>query len=267
MADQPTITKTDIIDALHLLGLGGGDNLFVHSSLSSIGYVDGGADAVVDALLDVLGPTGNLLVPTFTYSPTTFFDVQNSPGKTGKITEAVRRRPNAVRSWSPTHSVSVLGPEAEALTAGHMAMAPMAVGSPIDRLAERDGWVLLLGVGHRSNSTVHIGESHAHAPFLRAPRISTAPAQATMRLPSGEEVVIHHTDMPGCSAAFGTVEYPLRRANAIRDGKIGQASCQLMRGRAIIDATLALLTERMDMLLCTNLACPFCEESRRRIHL
>jgi aminoglycoside 3-N-acetyltransferase len=261
----PIITRDEIADGLRALGLTAGDNVLVHSALSSLGQVDGGADAVVEALLDVLGPAGHLMAPTFTYSPTTFFDVVNTPGKTGAITEAVRRRPEAVRSWSPTHAVCVIGPEAEKFTSDHHAMAPMAVGSPIDRLADAGGLVLLLGVDHRANTTVHVGETHARLPYLAAPRVPGGVAEAVLRLPSGEEMLIRHTEMPGCSAAFNAVEAPLRRDGAICDGKIGQARCQLIPGQAIIRATVALCRENPAILLCTDPACAFCVESRRRL--
>ena len=61
-------TRDEIAAALRALGLPAGANVFVHSSMSSIGYVEGGADSIVDALLGVLGPAGTLIVPTFTFS-------------------------------------------------------------------------------------------------------------------------------------------------------------------------------------------------------
>ncbi|MHB9027032.1 MAG: AAC(3) family N-acetyltransferase [Armatimonadota bacterium] len=265
MKDAPVITKTDIRQALERLGARRGDSLLLHSALSSMGHVDGGAEALIDAIMETLGPAGNLMAPTFTYSTTTYFDPVQSPSKTGAVTEALRLRPGAVRSFSPTHSVCVLGPDAERLVAGHLHVAPSGIDSPIDRLAREGGSVLLLGVDHRSSTTVHVGETYARAPYLAAPRIPSAPVQATVKLPTGEEVVVTHTEMNGCSAAFNAVELPLRRRNAIRDTRLGNAHCQLMRGQDVIDATVELLAQRMDILLCNDSACEVCVESRRRI--
>ena len=89
------LSRGDIALVLERLGLSAGDSVFVHSSLSSMGHVSGGAEAVADALLDVLGPRGTLMVPTFTFSGTTAFDARNSPSKTGAVTEAIRGRPPA----------------------------------------------------------------------------------------------------------------------------------------------------------------------------
>ena len=86
--------QEQIAEALQTLGLGPGHIIFVHSSLSSIGYVEGGADAVVDAFLDVLGSTGTLVVPTFTFSHggklDPVFDPIRDASEMGRITEVTR---------------------------------------------------------------------------------------------------------------------------------------------------------------------------------
>src|SRR5688500_10428768 len=100
--------RTGITEDLHRLGLAVGDALVVHSSLRSIGPVEGGAEAVVAALLDVVGERGLLVAPTFTYRGERF-DPLTEPGLTGRIAEAVRSWPGALRSWHPTHSVAAIG--------------------------------------------------------------------------------------------------------------------------------------------------------------
>ena len=92
------ITKEIIINGLKELGLKQGDTVLVHSSLSSFGYVDGGADTVIDALLETVGKEGTVLVPTLTGSEhlsaenPPVFDVRNTPCWTGKIPETFRKR-------------------------------------------------------------------------------------------------------------------------------------------------------------------------------
>ena len=107
------MTRDDISQALRALGLAAGDVVMVHSSLRSIGYVEGGADAVVDALLDVLGSSGTLVVPTFTpshgHEADPVFDPARDPSEVGRITEVVRTRPGARRSVHLLHSVAALG--------------------------------------------------------------------------------------------------------------------------------------------------------------
>ena len=95
-----TVTKNDILDGFNRLGIRPGDTFVSHSSLASFGHVEGGADAVVDALLECVAPGGTVIVPTMTFgSP---FDPARTPSKCGAITEAFRKRPGAVRNL-PRH--------------------------------------------------------------------------------------------------------------------------------------------------------------------
>jgi hypothetical protein len=108
--------------------------------LSSFGRVEGGADSVLDAILEVIGPKGNLMLPTFNYTrpiPEPYFDPAATPGHTGAIPEAGRKRAGAVRSLHPSHSVAVIGPDAVELTRDHLKVRALGIGSPIDRLAQR----------------------------------------------------------------------------------------------------------------------------------
>jgi len=256
------LSRKDIADALKRLGLSAGDHLYVHSSLSSMGFVVGGAPTVVEAVLDVIGPHGTFMVPTFTFSSTRVFDVLRSPSKTGAITEAVRTHPRAVRSWHPTHAPCAIGPLAEWLVADHLLYGPLDIGCPEDRMAKVGGWVLLLGVDHRVNSTVHVGEAYAGAAARRVRLSPLNPARPTVITPEGERLEVCLTSMPGCSGGFGALEAPMREAGLIRDGMVGSARCQLMRGQDIIDRTVALLRSNPYALACGHPACTTCAPAR-----
>lgn len=234
-----------LVDDLRALGLRTGDRVVVHSSLRAVGH---GADEVADALLEVVGPQGLVVVPTFTYdSPS--FDPVTTPARTGALTEAVRRRPEAVRSRHHSHSVAAIGDGAAQLCAGHELLAATDLDSPLDRLASSGGLVLLLGVGHTSNTTVHVGEFHASVRYLELAPRADWPVRSQRRF-------------AGCSLAFGTVERGLRERNAIRDGRVGHALAQLMPGRAVIDEAVALLRADPTALLCTDPACYRCSAAR-----
>lgn len=155
----------DLVNQFYKLGLRQGDCFILHSSLRSIGYIEGGADIVIDAILEVVGPKGTLMVPTFT-PRCSLFDVCKTPSEMGLITETLRRRPQAFRSWHPTHSVAAIGYSAEDLTRNHLKHRALGKGSPIDRLAKMGGYVLLLGVGHDVNSTIHVGEAWAEVGYI-----------------------------------------------------------------------------------------------------
>src|SRR5687767_7285300 len=109
MAD---VTKQDIIDGIRSLGVQPGDLMLVHSSLSSFGRVDGGAKAVVEALVDMVAPGGTVILPTFNYGSLPY-DPATTQSLTGAISDAFWRLPGAVRSRHPTHAFAAMGPLAE----------------------------------------------------------------------------------------------------------------------------------------------------------
>jgi aminoglycoside 3-N-acetyltransferase len=148
------ITKQDILNDLKKLGLKEGDIVLVHSSLSAIGYVEGGADIVIDALLEAVGPSGTILMPAFPlpgtmldYAKTNpLFDPKNTPSCMGEITEVFRRRKGALRSLFPTHSVAAIGPHAEYLLKDHEKdQVQCGKHSPFFKLIGLDGYIMLLG--------------------------------------------------------------------------------------------------------------------------
>lgn len=230
------------------LGLGPGSRVVVHSSLRAVGA---GAEEMLDALLETVGPDGLVMTPTFTYDNETF-DPADTPSRTGALSEALRRRPDAVRSLHPTYSVAALGADAAELCEGHELLAATAVGSPLDRLAASGGTVLLIGVGHTVNTTIHVGEVHAEVPYLDIPFDPSWPTGG-------------HESFPGCSRAFAVLERPLREQGAIRDGRVGRALAQLVPGAAVIDETVALLRSAPAALLCTDPACYRCSRARARL--
>jgi aminoglycoside 3-N-acetyltransferase len=156
-----TISHEQIVNELHSLGLGAGQIVFVHSSLRSLGHVQGGAETVVDAFLDVLGATGTLVVPTFTFAhgraDDPIFDPQQDQSEMGAITEAVRTRAGARRSCHLLHSVAALGAQAEAITAVHGPSAWAADG-PFWQLYAQDAQIVLLGVPYLRCTWFHVIE-------------------------------------------------------------------------------------------------------------
>lgn len=149
------ILKEDLVNDLIKAGVKSGDTLLVHSSLSKIGYVEEGPKTVVEALLDVVGTEGNLLMPN---SPNAglqleyirsieSFDVQNTPSALGAITEYFRKLPEAKRSAHPTEPVSCIGPDAEYFVSEHFGeLTPYTEKSPFYKVSEKGGKILYLGV-------------------------------------------------------------------------------------------------------------------------
>ena len=197
--DGPLVTFEDIAGALRQVQVDRGAVVYVHSSLSSMGYVQGGADTVIDAFLDVVGPDGTVCVPTIVYAgqgPRPPFDVARSPSEVGRITETLRLRPEARRSDNPTHSVAAIGRQADEVTSGHAGgegrpspWGELAFGheSPWQRFYDLDAICVLLGVDWEVNTMFHYIQSRFIEPywseFAKAP-----PYPYFDRTPMGREL-------------------------------------------------------------------------------
>ena len=240
------VKHQDIVAAIREMGLGEGHKVLVHSSLSSMGHVEGGAETVVEAFLEVLGPEGTLMVPTFTHSSTEYYDPLESPSKNGAITEAVRHHVGARRSLHPTHAAAVLGPDAEALLQDDLKQGALGEGCALDRFAKRDGWVFLLGVDHQVNSTIHIGEAYGGDPARLAGFNPDNPKRVILNHPQHGEMEVLLTSMMGNTVAFKKTEGELRQRGQIIDGQIGDAKCQMMKGQDVIDAAVDILRPIFD---------------------
>jgi aminoglycoside 3-N-acetyltransferase len=254
-AGRPHTPPALITAAVRALGVVSGDVLLVHSSLSSLGHVPGGAPAVVEALLAAVSPGGTVLFPTFTGSAALgpdnppHFRPGQDPCWTGAIPEASRRHPEAIRSFGPTHSVCAIGARAAEFTAGHESSpTPCGPGSPFDKLRRCGGKVLFVGVGLECNTLFHHVEEAAGAPYVCQPE----PVAATVELPGGRVLQtplrIHLYGPPR--------DYPLFEDDLIERGilALGQAGpaplrllqagpfCDLMIPRVQADPTILLST-------------------------
>jgi len=155
------------------LGIQPDDTLLVHSSLKSLGWVDGGAEAVIRALIGCL-PEGTLLMPALNWEAVTRdspkFSVLNTPTCVGLITETFRKYPGAVRSMHPTHSVCAYGVNADIITAGHyMDRTPVGAHSPFRLLRKYAGKIMMLGCGLSPNTFMHGVEENANLPYVLEP--------------------------------------------------------------------------------------------------
>ena len=260
------LTKAQVKETLFSKGVRPGDHLLVHSSLRSVGAIQGGPEALIDALLEVVGPKGILAMPAFNYRthlPSPYFDARTTPGMTGALTEMFRKRPGTLRSLHPTHSLAAQGERAAEFLGDHYKFQTFGIGSPIDRLAQAGGYVLLLGVSHLANSCIHVGESYAGRtkfdwedgplPIVR------------ILLPDGK-IIDHQLDCTAsCSMAFNAAEYPMRRDDMIIDLILGEALCFLMKGKDVIKAVVGMIGEKPDALLCNRPICRPCSMARRHL--
>jgi aminoglycoside 3-N-acetyltransferase len=239
------VTRTDVASGLRRLGIGPGDTVFFHSSLKSLGHVVGGPDAVIDGFLDATGATGTVVVPVFTLVGRvgpfgSWYDHEASPSTVGRITETLRRRPDAVRSVHPIHSVAALGRLREAVTSPHARAngrvspwcdAAFAHDSPLDLLVRWNAWYVLLGVGFHVQTLMHYVETILADAVLRRARPDARP-----RWLAG----VRRWGIPGVWASLDRV--PLGEAlvagGTYRPGTIGAATVYLARMQPVVQDTL-----------------------------
>lgn len=238
------MNKTGIKQGLQALGLKKGDIVLLHSSLSSIGEVKGGAAAVVEAFLETLGEAGTLAVPAF--------------GSLGVITDIVKGRPDAVISDCPKGAVAAIGADARKICIDHWrADTVHGEGSPYLKIAGLGGYICLLGVDQDRNTTMHSVEALLQLPYLNS-------TSGTVLTPQG---AVRKTwkYYPGPHRDFIGLDKLLRASGQMKMGKIGNAATRLIKSQDLIE----ILTEagRRDpaFCLCDNPECADCVTQRSAI--
>ncbi|MFJ2717669.1 aminoglycoside N(3)-acetyltransferase [Streptomyces sp. NPDC087437] len=233
----PLVTRDTIAEGLRDLGVRPGETLLVHSSLSSLGWVCGGQVAVVQGLLDALGPDGTLVVPTHCgdlSDPARWsrppvpeewwdtiratmpaYDPRVSPSfGVGVIPETVRTWPGALRSAHPQTSFAAIGPRAAGIVDGHATDCRLGERSPLARLEALGARVLLLGAGYGSCTCFHLAEYRIPGPLTREGRPG----------PHGWEVV---TDVSITSERFDELGHDFERDRPVVRGTVGAARSRL----------------------------------------
>jgi aminoglycoside 3-N-acetyltransferase len=237
---------------LRVLGVRPGDVLLMHSSYKSVGSVAGGPQAVVQAVLDALGPAGTLVVPTHNSENTDpaswqhppappehwatirheapGFDPERSPASRwmGRLAELVRTWPGAVRSNHPQVSFAALGPHAAEIVAGHRLEDGLGESSPLAAVYRLDGKVLLLGAGHDSNTSLHLCECRQSDPPLHETGSSIRQPDGTARWVTWTEIVEESED-------FDVIGVEFEATGAVAKGRVGRSTARLMPQRALVD--------------------------------
>ena len=166
MADA--VTSNDLVEGFREVGLKPGDVVLAHSAMRTFGPIDGGADAVIDALLEVIGPRGTLVVPTFTFAHEAeddpIIDPASDRSEMGIITETARKRPDALRSTAFRHSFAAIGRRATVITNIDPALTVFDFRSSFGVMLSLNTHVLLLGVTYASSTSHHFAEMVCEVP-------------------------------------------------------------------------------------------------------
>lgn len=241
-----------IRDQLAALGIEPGGVLVVHTSFSRVGPIDGGPRALIEALLDVLGPEGTLVMPSMSDDDEHPFDPTQSPcAAMGIVADTFWRMPGVLRSDSP-HAFAASGPRAAEITAPHPLDVPHGLDSPPGRAYALDAQVLLLGVGHDANTTIHVAENMAGARYFR-------PQHVTI-LEQGRPVRFDYVELDHCCENFALLDEWL--GDRQRRGIAGNGEARLMRSRDVVEAALLRLQHNELVFLHPEGACEECDDAR-----
>lgn len=257
-AEAPTggITTEELVRGWRNAGVRDGMVVMVHSSLSSLGTVDGGAATVVNSLRAAVGASGTIVVPAFTRDVSDPYphsvgvpgeDVRagrnavrlwhtDLPSSMGAIPEATRVLPEAVRSSHPQASVVAVGPHASFIAQDHGLEFATGADSPFGRMYELDAHILLIGVGHNRNTFLHHVEGLTPHPRLKVRRF---PLHINT-----ERVWVETLDVGDDNDTyFPMLGSEFERATGITPVTVGQAPCRLVPAKPFVRFAVPRLTE------------------------
>jgi len=230
------------------VGVEPGMALMVHSSLKSLGHVEGGALAVARALMDVLTPEGTLVMPSFNHGAPFeedgpgYFSPLETPTTNGAIPDAFWRMPGVARSWNPTHAFAAWGKHSQRYTSLHHRTLTMGPESPLGLLHADDGYCLFVGTNYHTNTFHHAVEMAIGSPCLGL-RTEAYP----VLLPDGRRVMGRTWGWRGGFCPFTDGNRYADRMQALhRQHKIGPCQVTLYRLRDGFEVIADILTHGRD---------------------
>lgn len=263
--DHLPLTVPSLVEEFTDLGVTQGMTLMVHTSMKSFGrWIVGGSNAVILALEKALGESGTLVMPTHTGDLTDpsgwsnppvpedwweiirrempAFEPDLTPTRLmGATAEAFRKQHGTLRSNHPQVSFAARGFHAEYITGGHSLSLCLGEQSPLARLYDCDGWVLLIGVGHNRNTSLHLAEYRASYPGKKEMKLS-APCKVNgvRQWITSDDIDFDSDDFPQIGASFE------RDTNLVLTRKVGEATLRLMPQRALVDYAVKWMENHRD---------------------
>jgi aminoglycoside 3-N-acetyltransferase len=251
--DMEQKTPAQLVNQLRELGVSGGAVLLVHCSFRAVRPVVGGPGGLIEALIEAVGPEGTLVMPTMTDGQTVFDPAVTPTSKMGVVAETFWQRPQVLRSTHPSGSFAAWGQHSEHICAPQPLTPPHGLDSPVGRVFELAGSVLLLGVHHSENTTVHLAESIAGVPYFIA--------HPCVVEQDGQPVRIHIAETDHCCEGFRRVEPWVQSIQ--RTGTVGRAVARLVPSQGLVHEVVRRLRVDLLQLLCkADAPCEECALAR-----
>ena len=247
-----TVVKSEIADALRTIGLERGDSVIVHTSLGKIGYVCGGAQVVIEALIETVGEEGTIMMPTQSWKnldPETgvhwdadetewdrirenwpAYNKAVTPTNTmGAVAEMFRSWPGAVRSDHPSRSFAAWGRNAEYLTKNHDLSDLFGDTSPIGKLYDLDGKILLIGVDYDKNTSIHLADVRAEY------RGKHTCVEHSAVMENGKRVWKAYETLFVDGEDFKDIGIAFEALHTVNTATLGETELKIMRQRELVD--------------------------------
>jgi aminoglycoside N3'-acetyltransferase len=248
------ISRNELTAQLLSLGVDPGGVLLVHTSFSKIAPVADGPRGLIDALEAAVGPEGTLVMPSMSDDDDHPFDRERTPcAGMGIVADSFWRLPRVIRSDSP-HAFAASGRQAAHITAAHPVDVPHGTDSPVGRVHGLDGQILLIGVGHDANTTVHLAEHIAGVRYRRRKYL-------TIRR-DGRLARVEYNEIDHCCQKFALVDDWLDAERRQRRGVIGHADARLVRSRDVVEIVRRRLRNDETVFLHPAGFCSECDDAR-----
>lgn len=258
--ERKIVLKQDILDALAKAGVAQGQAVMVHTSLSKLGFVCGGAQTVIEALLEQVGADGTVMMPTQSWKnldPTCgvhweepeewwqiirenwpAYDKDITPTNTmGAVAEMFRKWPGTLRSGHPARSVAAHGKYADYLTKDHDLSNIFGEDSPVGKLYALDGYVLLIGVGYDKNTSIHLADVRASYPGKH----NCTEHSAVME--NGKRVWKAYDTLFVDGEDFEQIGEAFEKECTVRKVPLGNGVLTFMRQRELVDFAVSWIEE------------------------
>ena len=233
-----------------------GGVLLVHTAFSRVKPVEGGPSGLIDALHAALGPGGTLAMPSMASDDDHPFDPKRSSSPDmGVMAETFWSHSGVLRSNSPR--AAAVGPSAAQITAPHPLDPPHGLDSPAGRVYELDGQVLLLGVGHDANTTIHLAENLAGVRY-RGDKYVTV-------LDGGRQARFEYREIDHCCERFALADGWLDAKGTQRRGTVGHGEARLSQARDIVRVVSEQLAADETVFLHPSGVDAECDEARKSL--
>ncbi len=256
------VTRKDIVSGLQLLGVQEGMVLEVHASMKSLGYVIGGAQSVVDALIEAVGFDGTVVMPIQASENTEPSFWENPPvdrqlwkkirenmpafkpdesdiANMGAITENLNRRPGAYRSYHPSCAFVTYGRYGKLISQKQSLDFALSEESPLGQMYQMPSYVLLMGVDYDRCTAMHLAEyrSNARQVILQGGAVEE----------NGYRKWVKYLDLALDSDEFVEIGQKMELNNMVREGKVGKSNCKLFRLADAVDFASEYLQKKYPM--------------------